>query len=108
MNSDVLMVLVTCPDGDTAESLAHTLVEHHEAACVNIVPNLRSVYRWQGRVEMDNELLLLIKTTTTRLDQIRARVRTLHPDELPEVIAVPIVAGSSAYLDWVRQETDAR
>lgn len=105
MADDVLIAYVTCPDADTAETIASALIEAHEAACVNIVPNLRSVYRWEGRVEIDNELLLLIKTTTTAIERVRERVLALHPDELPEVVAVPVTHGLSDYLQWVRDET---
>lgn len=108
MADDILIAYVTCPDADTAEAIASDLIEHREAACVNIVPNLRSVYRWEGRVEIDDELLLLIKTTSTGVEHVRDRVLRLHPDELPEVIAVPVTHGLPDYLDWVRNETDQR
>lgn len=107
MTDDVLIAYVTCPDGDTAETIASALIEHREAACVNIVPNLRSVYRWEGKVEIDDELLLLIKTTAAGLERVRERVLALHPDELPEVIAVPVTHGLTEYLDWVRDETES-
>lgn len=103
--SDVRLTYVTCPDTATAEEIASQLIAEHEAACVNIVPGLRSVYRWQGRVETDEEVLLLIKTTEARFTAVRERVMQLHPDELPEVIAVPVVQGLAGYLDWVRSET---
>jgi len=84
--------------------LADTLVGERLAACVNIVPGLRSVYRWQGAVECDNEVLLLIKTTRARLPALSARVVELHPHELPEVVAVEVAGGLSAYLDWVAEQ----
>lgn len=105
MSSIVRIVYVTCPDVATAEAIATALIEAREAACVNIVPGLRSVYRWRGKVEIDDELLLLIKTTAARLPAVRERVCALHPDELPEVVAVPVVGGLAAYLEWVNQET---
>lgn len=108
MADDILIAYVTCPDDETAENIATALIDHHEAACVNIMPNLHSVYRWEGQVEIDNELLLLIKTTTASIDYIRARVVALHPDELPEIIAVPVTHGLPEYLDWVRDETGNR
>lgn len=108
MADDILIAYVTCPDDETAENIATALIDHNEAACVNIVPNLRSVYRWEGHVEIDNELLLLIKTTVASIENVRARVLALHPDELPEVIAVPVTHGLPAYLDWVREETADR
>ena len=103
--TDARMVYVTCPDRDTARSIASALVEQREAACVNIVPGLESVYRWQGRIEIDPELLLLIKTRADRVAAVQARVAALHPDDVPEVVAVPIVDGSKAYLDWLDEQT---
>lgn len=105
MSDDVRIAYVTCPDGDTAEAIATALIDAHEAACVNILPGLRSVYRWQGKVEIDDELLLLIKTTADRIEAVRERVTGLHPDDVPEMIATPVVAGLPDYLTWVHDET---
>lgn len=102
------MVYVTCPDHDTARAIASALVEHYEAACVNIVPGLESIYRWQGRVEIDAELLLLVKTTADRLDAVQARVESLHPDDVPELVAVHLREGNSHYLDWLTEQTRAQ
>jgi Uncharacterized protein involved in tolerance to divalent cations len=107
-DADARMVYVTCPDRETAGAIASALVENHEAACVNIVPGLESVYRWQGRVEVDAELLLLIKTTADRLDDVQARVQALHPDDVPELVAVHLCEGSSDYLDWLAEQTRAQ
>ncbi|MES1952581.1 hypothetical protein S4A8_17062 [Salinisphaera sp. S4-8] len=104
-SAEARMVYVTCPDIETARTIASALVEHHEAACVNIVPGLESVYRWQGKIEIDNELLLLIKTRAERIDDIQARVAALHPDDVPEMVAVPIIEGATAYLDWLEAQT---
>lgn len=101
----VLVCFCTCPDVDSATRLADTLVEERLAACVNIVPGLRSVYRWQGAMERSDEILLLIKTSRDRLDALTARVRDLHPYELPEVVAVEVAGGLSTYLDWVGEQT---
>jgi periplasmic divalent cation tolerance protein len=95
------LVLCTCPDQATARQLADKLVEIQLAACVNIVSGLESVYRWQGRIEHDQELLLLIKTRRQAVEQLSDAIRALHPYELPEVIAVPIVAGLNPYLQWI-------
>ena len=100
----VLLCFCTCPDDITAARLADTLVDERLAACVNIVPGLRSVYRWQGAVERSDEVLLLIKTTRARLPALSARVVELHPHELPEVVAVEVAGGLSAYLDWVVEQ----
>ncbi|MCF7991147.1 MAG: divalent-cation tolerance protein CutA [Thiohalocapsa sp.] len=102
MPDTVYLTFCTCPDSTTAESLSEALVTEGLAACVNIVPGLVSVYRWQGKIEKDNECLLLIKTTEERVPELTARVRQLHPYDEPEVIAHPIVTGSDSYLEWVR------
>ncbi|MGY0505626.1 divalent-cation tolerance protein CutA [Luteimonas sp. e5] len=102
---DVLVCLNTCPGRDSAERIADALVEERLAACVNIVPGLRSTYRWQGRIERDEECLLIIKTRSACLAALRTRLVALHPYELPELIAVKAADGLPAYLDWVRNET---
>ncbi len=99
------LVLCTCPDSDSAERLARTLVAERLAACVSVAPGLRSVYRWGGAVECGEEVQLLVKTTADRSPLVFERIRALHPYELPEIIAVDIVAGLEPYLDWVVAET---
>ncbi|MEG3193467.1 divalent-cation tolerance protein CutA [Lysobacter sp. D1-1-M9] len=101
----VLICLCTCPDAASARTLATALVEERLAACVNQLPGLTSTYRWEGRIEQADEVLLLIKTTREHLDALTARVHALHPAELPEVIAVEAVGGLAPYLDWVVGET---
>lgn len=101
----VHVAFCTCPDAGTAESIAAALVETGLAACVNVLPGVRSIYRWQGKVERDDEALMIIKTTGARLDALLARVRELHPYDVPELICHPITAGHDHYLDWVRQCT---
>lgn len=100
-----LICLSTCPERETAERIADALVEERLAACVNIVPGLTSVYRWQDQIRRDEELFLVIKTHSDRLDALRQRIDELHPYELPELIAVEAADGLPAYLDWVRAET---
>ena len=97
--------LCTCPDADTARRLAGALVGERLAACVNLLPGVRSVYRWQGEVHEDQEVLLVVKTTRARLDALTERIRPLHPYELPEVVAVDIAGGLPAYLAWIAEET---
>jgi periplasmic divalent cation tolerance protein len=97
----VRVVWVTAPDVETATRIARTLVEERWIACANLVPGVRSIYRWQGRVEDEAEVLLVMKTSSDRCEALAARVKELHPYELPEVIALPVVGGSGAYLDWV-------
>ena len=100
-----LLVYCTCPDAATADRLARAVVEARLAACVNALPSVRSTYRWKAQVEQADEVLLLIKTTADRLDALTARLRELHPYELPEVLAVQASAGLPEYLDWVAQQT---
>ncbi|WP_222565754.1 divalent-cation tolerance protein CutA [Novilysobacter antarcticus] len=101
----VLIAYCTCPDAASADVLARALVAERLAACVSEMPGVRSTYRWEGRVEQGNEVLLMIKTTTEQLDALTARVRALHPYELPELIAVEAVGGLAPYLDWVVEQT---
>lgn len=102
-----LLCFCTCPDADTANRIADTLVAERLAACVNLVPGLRSVYRWRGAIESADEVLLLVKTTRERLAALTARIGALHPHELPEVIAVEVAGGLAAYLDWVAEQARA-
>lgn len=105
-SDDIRLLYCTCPDADTAQRIARALVESGQAACVNIIPGLRSVYRWQGAVQEDAEYLLLIKTQVARVASLTESILSLHPYELPEVIAVPVLAGHAPYLDWVRDSTN--
>jgi len=95
------IILTTCPDGETAGVIARSLVETGLAACVNILPPMRSIYRWKGTLEESSEQLLVIKATQERFTAIRDRIRSLHPYELPEIIAVPIADGLPEYLAWL-------
>lgn len=100
-----LIAHCSCPDAQVADRLARTLVAERLAACVQCLSGLRSTYRWQGEVEQSDEVLLLIKTTSDRLDALVARIAELHPYELPEVIAVEAVGGSAPYLEWLSAGT---
>jgi len=103
----VFLILSACPDADTAQRLARTLVEERLAACVSLLPGAVSTYRWQGQVEQAAEVQLLAKTSADRRDALMARLAELHPYELPEILAVETAAGLPAYLDWVMAETRA-
>ena len=96
-----LIVLNTADSMEVASKIARALVEGGAAACVNIVPGVRSIYRWQGKLCDDEELLLIIKTTESRFEDVRTKIRALHPYELPEIIAVSIAAGDTEYLRWL-------
>ena len=95
------LILCTCPDNQVAEQLATSLVEQRLAACINIVPGLTSIYRWQGKLEKGTEVLLLIKTTRECYTAVETAIRQQHPYELPEIIAVTLDDGSSDYLRWL-------
>lgn len=103
--TDVRVVLITAPDAAAAEKLARALVEERLAACVNVLPGVHSFYRWEGSVQDDAELLLVAKTRAERVGALAARVKELHPYDVPEVLELPATGGSQTYLDWVRTET---
>jgi periplasmic divalent cation tolerance protein len=103
--ADALVVLVTTPTAEKAAELARALVEERLAACGNVVPGVRSVYRWEGKVLDDAEALLVLKTTRARFEALRERVLALHPYDVPEVLALAVEAGSEAYLAWIAGET---
>lgn len=100
-----LICFCTCPDAGVAERIAAALVDERLAACVSVLPGIASIYRWQGKVERADEVLLLAKTTRERLAALAARIAALHPYELPEVIAVEAAGGLPAYLAWIAEQT---
>ncbi len=102
------LVITTCPDDHTADSLADFLVSEGLAACVTVLPGGRSVYEWQGQVARENEQVVLIKTRADRYPQLEAAILEKHPYELPEIIAVPIEAGLSPYLAWIDAQQDKK
>ena len=103
--TDTLVVLVTAPDADVAARLARTLVEEKLAACGNVLPAVRSIYRWEGRVCDEQEVLLVLKAPAQRFPALRDRILALHPYEVPEVVALRIEDGSEKYLAWIVQST---
>ena len=105
VSSETLLVVTNLPDRDAALRLARALVEQRLAACVNVLNGCTSVYRWDGAVEQAEEVPLLIKTRAARYPELESAIRELHPYELPEIIAVPMVRGLPEYLDWVAEET---
>jgi len=107
MSLSPLIILCTCPDLATAERIAETVVGERLAACVNIVPGLTSIYYWEGQIQRDAELLLLIKTRQEIYPLLEARIRELHPYQTPEIVALPIQTGAAAYLDWIADNTGA-
>ncbi len=101
-----LVVFVTASSADEAETIASAMVEERLAACANLVPSVASIFRWKGRIEREEEVLIILKSRRLLLDRLIERVGELHSYEVPEVVALPIVGGSDAYLDWLRQETE--
>ncbi len=99
------VVLCTCPDPETAQRLSTTIVGEQLAACVNIIPAIRSIYRWKGEICDDAEVLMIIKSTATCFDSLQTRLVELHPYECPEVIAMEISDGNAAYLAWLQAHT---
>ena len=102
--TDKVVALTTCSSSEEAAVLARGLIERRIAACANILPAIRSVYRWQGKVEEDSEALLIIKTARDSVEALKAAIRQLHPYEVPELIVLPIEAGATAYLEWVGEQ----
>jgi len=104
--TDKIVVLTTCASAEEAEKIARALIERRLAACVNVLPQARGFYRWKGALEDAAEWLLLIKSTRERFDQLRAALETLHSYEVPEIIALSVVDGSPAYLNWLEAEVE--
>ena len=100
--TDKIVVLSTCGSEEEAQKLAHSLVDQRLAACVNIVPRIQSVYRWEGKIEAADEYLLIIKSSRDRMPLLRAAIEREHSYEVPEIIALPIVDGSHNYLNWLQ------
>ena len=103
MSEETMVVLTTCGNDEDARALARVLVERRLAACVNAIGNVASTYRWKGEVQQDQETLLIIKTTAPRLGALERAVREHSKYDLPELIALPVEAGSADYLAWVRE-----
>ena len=103
----VTAVLTTAPDTSVAESLAQRLVEERLAACANVLPGVTSVFWWEGSVQSEGEVLVLLKSTEARYPALRDRLLELHPYDVPEVLRLPVAGGSEGYLEWVRSEVDA-
>ncbi len=104
-NNSVVVIFCTFPDADKARQIGTVLVESQLAACVNITPLVESIYRWEGTVQQENEALGIFKTTQGKLVDFEKMLLKIHPYEVPELIVLPVLAGSAAYLDWVKAET---
>lgn len=104
-NNEFIVVLTTCSSEKEAKVIAKTLIEESLIACANVLPGVLSFFNWQGKLCEEDEVLMMMKSHTCHLDKIVERVQDLHSYDIPEIIALPVVGGSEAYLDWVRQET---
>jgi periplasmic divalent cation tolerance protein len=102
--TDKIVVFSNCGTAEEAENVARSLVESRAAACVNIVPGVKSIYHWQGKIEEGSEWTLVIKTTRANFGRLAAELQKVHSYQVPEIIAVPVVAGSEAYLEWIERE----
>jgi periplasmic divalent cation tolerance protein len=103
--TELCAVLTTAPDEGVAATLARALVEERLAACVNLIPGARSIYRWEGALQDDSEVVLIIKSHRNRTQALAARINDLHSYELPEVLVLPVSGGSVPYLEWIATET---
>lgn len=106
MEDRAILVLCTAPNETVGATLARGLVKAKLAACVNVVPGLRSFYLWKGNLEDDSEVQLLVKTRESRFEDVNAWLQEAHPYDVPEVLALPISAGSQSYLSWLREQTE--
>jgi periplasmic divalent cation tolerance protein len=106
MNDQAVVVFITAPSLEVGQKLAHTLVEEKLAACVNLLPPVQSIYSWEGEIQTEEEILLVVKTRAELFEsRLVPAVKALHPYQVPEVIALPVTSGSQSYLDWIRAET---
>ncbi len=106
--SDAILVLMTAANGEEAARLAEMLVGAQLAACVQIMPGIKSIYRWKGKIERQGEVLLIAKTVASRFDKLEREVRALHSYETPEIVALPFITGSAPYLEWLTATLDPR
>jgi periplasmic divalent cation tolerance protein len=106
--SEARIVLTTAGSAEEGRKVARLLVERHLAACVNIVPRIESIYRWQGAVEQGEEVLLMIKTTRSRFSEVREAIQQNHSYDMPECVSVPIDDGSDKYLNWISESVSAQ
>ena len=106
--TDKVVAYTTCDDAEEAEKIARHLIDERLAACVSVVPAVKSYYRWKGSVESDDEILLMIKTSRDLIDAVRQALEKLHTYDLPELIVTPIVDGSPKYLAWLEAELAGR
>jgi periplasmic divalent cation tolerance protein len=102
---EVIVIFVTCSSSQEAETIGNFLVENRLAACVNVIPDVKSIFFWKGKISEEREVLLIAKSRMDLFDSIQKEIKRLHSYEVPEIIALPVEAGSEEYLEWIRQET---
>ena len=107
MDSKVSFVYVTVPDENTAKHIAEKVVEARLAACANILPGMKSIYHWQGQINTDDEVVLILKTRATHFQTLANEIKKLHPYECPCIVALPVVIGEAAYMQWILDNTKA-
>ena len=105
-NNNVCIVLCTCPNDEAAERISSAIVEARLAACVNIVKAIQSVFRWDEKIQSENETLMIIKTVSSRYSELESMLQEVHPYDVPEILMIPVGAGSPPYLSWVMDETN--
>ena len=103
MSNNYIVILCTVPDKETALKISRTLVSERLAACCNIIPSLTSIYFWEGKMQEDDEHLLLIKTRSEKFHALQKRIEQIHPYQVPEILALPVVQGNESYLNWVNE-----
>jgi len=108
VNNDYVVLFITTGADEEAQLISRVLLEQRKAACVNIVPEVSSLFWWQGKIDSSRESLLVVKTRASLVDEIVQLVKSVHSSEVPEVIALPIVGGSRDYLDWIEKELEER
>ena len=106
MESESIVAFITCGSEEEALKIAHSLVEEYLAACVNLISPIRSIYRWEGKIWDEREWLLIVKTQRQRFEELERKVKSLHSYSVPEIIGLPIVEGSSSYLNWLVEMTN--
>jgi periplasmic divalent cation tolerance protein len=104
-NENEIVVFITAPHEEEASKIAKEIVESRLAACVNIVRNIRSIYRWEGKIEDDTEVLMIVKTQKTQFDALSDKVKQFHSYSVPEIISLPITKGSKEYIQWLKEST---
>ncbi len=103
--TEFIMVFITAPKEEEAQRIARDIISSRLAGCVNIIKDMRSIYRWRGKIEDESEVLMIVKTRLDLFEELKKRVKDLHSYSVPEIIALPVIEGSEEYLAWLKEET---